>query len=64
MSKQLSGQSAAAAKTESGTKVVKKYKVYIGIHFASEVNEIEQNFIFENCGNLYCPQTIFVKTKI
>lgn len=62
--KQLSGQSADTATTDSCTKVVEKYKVDIGIHFASEVNELEQNFIYENCGSLYCPQTIFVISKI
>lgn len=63
MNKTLSGLF-ATAKTESGTKVVEKYQVDIGIHFASEIKEIEQNFMYENCGNLYYPQTIFVKTKI
>lgn len=61
MNKQLSGQLAATPKTESGTKVVEKYHVNIGIHFTREVKEVEQNFIHENCGNLYCPQKIFVK---
>lgn len=64
MNKQLSGQLAVTAKTESGTKVVEKYQVDIGIHFASEVKETEKNFMHVNCGNFHCPQIIFIKSKI